>query len=191
MLKNPSADALQEITDHQWIDGEYLWIYEHNPELRKKYKKTKTAHIASHWFPTATFDRLKPICRLMLWTLYNDDLYEEGSPNHFTVSTLRSCVYVAIWSGEPSSYKSSLYNVHNISLHIGFSRSKVAVGNQCEAMVGRFGFLVLFAKFRVVLINPQVFTIYPLVVCNLLQGVCRRFFSIGKGYEILKVCAYP
>src|SRR5882762_1420923 len=97
MLKNPSADALQEITDHQWIDGEYLWIYEHNPELRKKYKKTKTAHIASHWFPTATFDRLKPICRLMLWTLYNDDLYEESTPEEIGYVHTRS---VAVLIGE-------------------------------------------------------------------------------------------
>lgn len=77
-LKNPNADKLQEITETQWIDGEYLWLYEQNPDLRKKYKKTKTAHIAAQWFPTASLERFQPICRLMLWTLYNDDLYEES-----------------------------------------------------------------------------------------------------------------
>ncbi|MDR6460509.1 hypothetical protein J2786_003643 [Chryseobacterium vietnamense] len=77
-LKNPNADLLQEITENQWIDGEYLWLYEHNHNLRRKYKMTKTAHIASHWFPTSSPERLRPICRLMLWTLYNDDLYEES-----------------------------------------------------------------------------------------------------------------
>ncbi|WP_342329028.1 hypothetical protein [Pedobacter sp. FW305-3-2-15-E-R2A2] len=80
MLKNPSAEALQELTDHQWIDGEYLWLYEDDPDTRYKYKKTKTAHIAAQWFPTASPERLKPICRFMLWTLYNDDKYEEGTP---------------------------------------------------------------------------------------------------------------
>ncbi|WP_426279196.1 terpene synthase family protein [Chryseobacterium sp. S-02] len=81
-LKNPHADHLQEITETQWIDGEYLWLFESNPDLRKKYKKTKTAHIAAQWFPTATVERFKPICRLMLWTLYNDDLYEESEPEN-------------------------------------------------------------------------------------------------------------
>lgn len=80
MLKNPYAELLQEITDRQWIDGEYLWLYEDNPDIRHKYKKTKTAHIASQWFPTASLERLKPVCRFMLWTLFNDDMYEESSP---------------------------------------------------------------------------------------------------------------
>lgn len=79
MLKNPLAEELQEITDHQWIDGEYLALYEDNPQVRQKYKKTKTAHIASQWFPTARLEKLRPVCRLMLWTLYNDDMYEESN----------------------------------------------------------------------------------------------------------------
>lgn len=79
-LKNPFAEVLQEVTDNEWIDGEYRWLYEQNPDLRKKYKKTKTAHITSQWFPTASREQLQPLCRLMLWTLYNDDLYEESTP---------------------------------------------------------------------------------------------------------------
>ncbi|MBP2616634.1 hypothetical protein [Chryseobacterium jejuense] len=70
-LKNPNAEQLQQITENQWIDGEYLWLYEQNPDLRKKYKKIKTAHIAAQWFPTAPLEKVKPICRLMLWTLYS------------------------------------------------------------------------------------------------------------------------
>jgi hypothetical protein len=77
MLKNPFAGVLQEITEQHWIDGEYLALYQNDPLTRKKYKKTKTAHIASQWFPTASAERLKPVCRLMLWTLYNDDRCEE------------------------------------------------------------------------------------------------------------------
>ncbi|MET3877307.1 hypothetical protein [Chitinophaga sp. OAE865] len=77
MLKNPFANAMQEITEKHWIDGEYLGLYQNDPSTRKKYKMTKTAHIASQWFPTASTERLKPVCRLMLWTLYNDDRCEE------------------------------------------------------------------------------------------------------------------
>ena len=79
MLKNPFAEQLQDITDNQWIDGEYLYLYKNDPDTRYKYKKTKTAHIASQWFPTASLERIKPVCRFMLWTLYNDDMYEEAS----------------------------------------------------------------------------------------------------------------
>ena len=79
MLKNPFAGVMQEITEQHWIDGEYLALYQNDPLTRKKYKMTKTAHIASQWFPTASAERLKPVCRLMLWTLYNDDRCEECS----------------------------------------------------------------------------------------------------------------
>jgi hypothetical protein len=96
-LKNPHADQLQEITENQWIDGEYLWLYEQNPDLRKKYKKTKTAHIAAQWFPTASMERFRPICRLMLWTLYNDDLYEESEPEDIEFVHARS---IAVLNGE-------------------------------------------------------------------------------------------
>ena len=104
-LKNPNADKLQEITENQWIDGEYLWLYEQNPDLRKKYKKTKTAHIAAQWFPTASPERFKPICRLMLWTLYNDDLYEESEPENIEHVHIQS---VAILNGEISAEDSGI-----------------------------------------------------------------------------------
>lgn len=97
MLKNPYAAALQEITEQQWIDGDYRWLYQDAPGTREKYKKTKTAHIASQWFPTASAERLKPLCRLMLWTLYNDDLYEEGTPEEIRDVHIRS---VAVLNGE-------------------------------------------------------------------------------------------
>ncbi|MBC9908989.1 terpene synthase family protein [Chitinophaga varians] len=99
-LKNPYADQLQEITDQQWIDGEYLWLYELAPGIREKYKKTKTAHIASQWFPTASFERLRPLGRLMLWTLYNDDLYEESNPERIDYVQEQS---IAVLTGEISA----------------------------------------------------------------------------------------
>jgi hypothetical protein len=104
-LKNPFAGTLQEITDNEWIDGEYLWLYEKNPDLRKKYKKTKTAHIAAQWFPTASLERFKPICRLMLWTLYNDDLYEESEPDNIGYVHTRS---IAVLNGEISAAASGI-----------------------------------------------------------------------------------
>jgi len=104
-LKNPHADQLQEITENQWIDGEYLWLYEQNPDLRKKYKKTKTAHIAAQWFPTASLERFKPICRLMLWTLYNDDLYEESASGDIRKIHTQS---VAVLNGDISAEESTI-----------------------------------------------------------------------------------
>lgn len=104
-LKNPHAEQLQELTEKYWIDGEYLWLYEQNPDLRKKYKKTKTAHIAAQWFPTASLERFKPICRLMLWTLYNDDLYEECDPNDIGYVHAQS---IAILNGEISAEDSGI-----------------------------------------------------------------------------------
>lgn len=104
-LKNPNADLLQEVTENQWIDGEYLWLYEQNPNLRKKYKMTKTAHIASHWFPTASPERLRPICRLMLWTLYNDDLYEESELENIEYVHVQS---IAVLKGEATGENSGI-----------------------------------------------------------------------------------
>ncbi|WPO89277.1 terpene synthase family protein [Chryseobacterium sp. HR92] len=104
-LKNPHADLLQEITENQWIDGEYFSLYENNPQIRKKYKKTKTAHIAAQWFPTATVERFKPICRLMLWTLYNDDLYEESEPQEIKLVRDQS---IAILNGELNAKEATI-----------------------------------------------------------------------------------
>ena len=104
-LKNPHADELQQITENHWIDGEYLWLYKNNPQIRKKYKKTLTAHIAAQWFPTAPIERFKPICRLMLWTLYNDDLYEEEEPENIEYVHTQS---IAILNGEISARQSGI-----------------------------------------------------------------------------------
>lgn len=104
-LKNPFADTLQEITDNQWIDGEYLCLYPDDPDIRQKYKKTNTAHIASQWFPTASAERLKPICRFMLWTLYNDDKYEEATPGEVRSIHERS---IAVLKGDLTSEEASI-----------------------------------------------------------------------------------
>lgn len=51
-LKNPHAYFSQKITENQWIEGGYFFLYEYNRQIRKKYKKTNNAYIAAQWFPT-------------------------------------------------------------------------------------------------------------------------------------------
>ncbi|MGS2764729.1 terpene synthase family protein [Sinomicrobium sp. M5D2P9] len=104
-FKNPYADTLQHITENEWIDGTYLYLYQENEAIRKKYKKTRTAHIASHWFPTASRERLLPVCRLMLWTLYNDDMYEEITPEELPFIRDRS---LAVLKGEMTGENSGI-----------------------------------------------------------------------------------
>lgn len=96
-LKNPFAEALQEVTETEWIDKEYRWLYQSDDSTRLKYKMTRTAHIASQWFPTASYERLQPLCRFMLWTLYNDDLYEETTPEEIDLVHKQT---IAILKGE-------------------------------------------------------------------------------------------
>ncbi|GAA0522978.1 terpene synthase family protein [Chitinophaga japonensis] len=104
-LKNPFAEALQELTEHEWIDKEYRWLYQDDEATRLKYKRTQTAHIASQWFPTASYERLQPVCRLMLWTLYNDDIYEEALPEEIRQVHTRT---IAILKGEMTAGESRL-----------------------------------------------------------------------------------
>ncbi|MBO9732995.1 MAG: hypothetical protein J7623_30415 [Chitinophaga sp.] len=104
-LKNPFAEALQELTENEWIDKEYCWLYQNDEATRLKYKRTQTAHIASQWFPTASYERLQPVCRLMLWTLYNDDIYEEASPEEIRLVHKHT---IAILKGEISAEESGL-----------------------------------------------------------------------------------
>ncbi|UGU17847.1 terpene synthase family protein [Sinomicrobium kalidii] len=104
-FKNPYADTLQHITDNEWIDGTYLYLYKEDETIRKKYKKTRTAHIASHWFPTARQERFRAVCLLMLWTLYNDDMYEEITPEVLPFVRDRS---LAVLSGEAAGETSGI-----------------------------------------------------------------------------------
>ncbi|SEN71803.1 hypothetical protein SAMN04488505_11276 [Chitinophaga rupis] len=104
-LKNPFAETLQEVTNNEWIDKEYRWLYYNDESTRLKYKKTKTAHIASQWFPTASYERLQPVCRFMLWTLYNDDMYEEVTPEEIQLVHKHT---IAILKGKVTAEKSGL-----------------------------------------------------------------------------------
>ncbi|PUZ25512.1 hypothetical protein DCC81_14605 [Chitinophaga parva] len=104
-LKNPFSEALQEVTNNEWIDKEYRWLYYNDESTRLKYKKTKTAHIASQWFPTASYERLQSVCRFMLWTLYNDDMYEEVTPEEIRLVHTQT---IAILNGTVTAEKSGL-----------------------------------------------------------------------------------
>ena len=78
-LISPYAAAIQEHTDKQWIDGELRSLL---PEAaRENYKRVRTGYMAARWWPlTPTHERLIPLARLMLWSMYNDDIYELCTP---------------------------------------------------------------------------------------------------------------
>ncbi|NLR68061.1 terpene synthase [Chitinophaga varians] len=72
---SPFAAILQEVTDTQWIDGELKDLIPYS--TREKYKRTKTGFMSARWWPTTrSFDRMLPLGRFMLWSMYNDDMYE-------------------------------------------------------------------------------------------------------------------
>lgn len=77
-LISPYAAVLQEITNNQWIDGELKSLL--SEKDREKYKRTNTGYMSARWWPTTpTLERLIPLGRFMLWSLYNDDIYEQGT----------------------------------------------------------------------------------------------------------------
>ncbi|EME96778.1 terpene synthase [Streptomyces mobaraensis NBRC 13819 = DSM 40847] len=78
-LMNPYAEALQEHTDRAWIDGEWAGIVP--PEIAEGFKKVKTAYMTAFFFPSATWERLIPLGRMMLFSLYQDDVYERATPD--------------------------------------------------------------------------------------------------------------
>jgi len=69
------AEALQDITNNQWIDGELKDLIPLS--TKEKYKRTRTGYMSARWWPkTPSLDRLIPLARFMLWSMYNDDMYE-------------------------------------------------------------------------------------------------------------------
>ncbi|MER5784289.1 terpene synthase family protein [Streptomyces mobaraensis] len=77
-LVNPHAADMQEYTDRVWIDGECAGFVP--PDIAERFKKTRTAYMASYFYPMATWERLKPLARMMLFSLYQDDIYERATP---------------------------------------------------------------------------------------------------------------
>ncbi|MET9644793.1 terpene synthase family protein [Streptomyces syringium] len=113
-LANPHAAAMQEYTDHVWIDGE--WAQFVPPEIADRFKKTRTAYMTSYFYPMATWERLKPLARMMLFSLYQDDIYERARPE--VVRAVRERT-VAVARG-----------------HIGAREADVMLGAQIETLRG-------------------------------------------------------
>jgi hypothetical protein len=77
-LVNPLAAQIQEHTDRAWIDGEWAGFV--SPAVAKKFKAVRTGYMTSYFFPMATWERLVPVARMMLFSLYQDDIYEGADP---------------------------------------------------------------------------------------------------------------
>ncbi len=94
-LISPHAVALQEITNNQWIDGELKCLL--SEKDRERYKRTNTGHISARWWPTTpTLAQLIPLGRFMLWSMYNDDMYEQSTPEE--IRRVQACS-IAILKG--------------------------------------------------------------------------------------------
>jgi Terpene synthase family 2, C-terminal metal binding len=78
-LVNPLAASIQEHTDRAWIDGEWAGFV--SPAVAKKFKAVRTGYMTSYFFPMATWDRLVPVARMMLFSLYQDDIHEGADPD--------------------------------------------------------------------------------------------------------------
>ncbi|MGN7863123.1 terpene synthase family protein [Chryseobacterium sp. 22458] len=103
-LISPFANRLQEITDNQWIDGELRDLIP--ASTREKYKRTKTGFMFARWWPkTQSFERFLPLGRFMLWSMYNDDMYEMATPAEVRNAQRLS---IAILKGETGPEESLL-----------------------------------------------------------------------------------
>lgn len=95
-LISPFASTLQQVTDTQWIDGELKDLIPFS--TREKYKRTKTGFMSARWWPeTRSFERMLPLGRFMLWSMYNDDMYEVATAAEVRNAQERS---VAVLKGQ-------------------------------------------------------------------------------------------
>lgn len=105
--------TLQEITDIQWIDGELKDLIPFS--TREKYKRTKTGFMSARWWPkTQSLERLLPLGRFMLWSMYNDDIYEVASLGEVRRAQQRS---TAVLKGEITPEEAQIplaYQLHAI-----------------------------------------------------------------------------
>ncbi|WP_030688667.1 terpene synthase family protein [Streptomyces sp. NRRL B-1347] len=109
-MLNPLAEAMQRHTDQVLIDGELAGVV--NRQIAEEYKATKTAYMTGYWYPTATREQMEPLCRFMLWSMYNDDLYE-GAPAE-TLTHAREAS-LAILRGECDAQDSELPLRHQLA----------------------------------------------------------------------------
>jgi hypothetical protein len=95
VLVNPHAAAVQEYTACRWIDGECAGFVP--ADVAEQFKKTRTGYMTSYFFPMATWERLLPLARMMLFSLYQDDVYERARPTEVREVGART---VAVARGE-------------------------------------------------------------------------------------------
>ncbi|HVI46519.1 MAG TPA: hypothetical protein VM802_16705 [Chitinophaga sp.] len=77
-LKNQQAEKI-EAESKTWLNNDYTSMPEAFLQKKKhyKYQQTNVGHMGARMYPFATFEKLKPIVRFLLWGLINDDLYED------------------------------------------------------------------------------------------------------------------
>ena len=51
--------------------------------VAEEFKKTGTGYMTSYFFPMATWERLVPLARMMLFSLYQDDIYATSRPSRY------------------------------------------------------------------------------------------------------------
>lgn len=66
-LVNPNAARFQEHANREWIDGEWQGFVP--AAMAEKFKKTRPGYMTSYFFPVATWERLVPLARMMLFSL--------------------------------------------------------------------------------------------------------------------------
>ncbi|MEU5129831.1 terpene synthase family protein [Streptomyces mobaraensis] len=99
-LVNPHAADMQEHTDRVWIDGECAGLVP--PDIAERSKKTRAAYVASYFYPVATWERLEPLARMMLFSLHQDDIHERVTPRVVRAVRVRT---VAVARGKAAAHQ--------------------------------------------------------------------------------------
>ncbi|MCW3465275.1 terpene synthase family protein [Chitinophaga nivalis] len=95
-LRNSKAEAIEQ-ESQKWLSKDYVVMPdEFNRKTQNyKYHHTHVGYMAARMYPFASFEKLKPITRFLLWGLINDDLYENSPVNEIqnvrdrSIATLR------------------------------------------------------------------------------------------------------
>ncbi|RBL90397.1 terpene synthase family protein [Chitinophaga flava] len=79
-LKSTYAGRVETLAK-QWLLNDYVNMPDEFKKKSEKYKywDTNVGHMAARMYPYASFHRLIPISRFLLWGLSNDDMYEDAS----------------------------------------------------------------------------------------------------------------
>lgn len=95
-VKNPYSRQVQDYVNDIMVDKQYRSLG-FPEETLESCKGTNTAHITGWWYPTADYLRMIPLSRFMTWTMLNDDVYEQCTPEKIRSVKERS---VAVFKGQ-------------------------------------------------------------------------------------------